>query len=150
MNSASFAVFIFPRPSILSFLLCLGLSMVEGVILENLFFPLSKVSFFNPDAQRIEKYWRCVSICHMGCSQSNFHQTDVIYQPLSEDATLKQQAREEPESERKKKKKGTKEWSGKPFRSSRQHNIRPHMLQCMHTDNPTEQWWGCGYHSIVH
>lgn len=76
--------------------------MVEGVILENLFFPLSKVSFFNPDAQRIEKYWRCVSICHMGCSQSNFHQTDVIYQPLSEDATLKQQARKEPEREREK------------------------------------------------
>lgn len=82
--------------------------MVEGVILENLFFPLSKVSFFNPDAQRIEKYWRCVSICHMGCSQSNFHQTDVIYQPLSEDATLKQQARKEPERERKTKQ-GTKE-----------------------------------------
>lgn len=97
-----------PTFSILSFLLCLGLSMVEGVILENLFFPLSKVSFFNPDAQRIEKYWRCVSICHMGCSQSNFHQTDVIYQPLSEDATLKQQARKEPERERKTKQ-GTKE-----------------------------------------
>lgn len=147
MNSASFAVFIFPRPSPSS--LSYSVWDCRWLRESKLFFPLSKVSFFNPDAQRIEKYWRCVSICHMGCSQSNFHQTDVIYQPLSEDATLKQQARKEPERERKTKQ-GTKEWSGKPFRSSRQQNIRPHMLQCMHTDNPTEQWWGCGYHSIVH
>lgn len=49
--------------------------------------PLSQKPHFSSKMPNTVKYWRCVSMIHKGCPQSNSSPTDVIHQPLSAEAT---------------------------------------------------------------